>query len=78
MNSMVTCNTTLWSRLKDDNNTKVNSLTGEAIIALLSLATSDYGRVDTSIGTKTAVGLAKTIHRIINDKSFAKQIVRGE
>ena len=57
---------------------KVNSLTGEAIIALLSLPTGEYGKVDTSIGTKTAVGLAKTIQRIIDDKSFAKQIVRGE
>jgi len=57
---------------------KVNSLTGEAIIALLHLPTGVYGRVDTSIGDKTAIGLAKTIERIINDDAFAKQIARGE
>lgn len=56
---------------------KVNTLTGEAIIALLSLTVAEYGRVDTSIGTKTAVGLAKTIQRIIDDKAFAKSIVKG-
>ena len=61
-----------------DEQAKVNTLTGEAIIALLQLSIGEYGRVDTSIGTKTAVGLAKTIQRIIDDKAFAKQIARGE
>jgi len=57
---------------------KVNSAKGEAIIALLQLPTGEYGRVDTSIGTKTAIGLAKTIERIFTDDTFAKQIARGE
>lgn len=60
------------------NNTeqaKVNTRTGEAIIALLNLPTAEYGRVNTSIGTKTAVGLAKTIQRIIDDPEFAKEII---
>lgn len=61
-----------------DDKAKVNTRTGEAIIALLHLPTGEYGRVDTSIGSKTAVGLAKTIQRIIDDESFAKQIARGE
>lgn len=60
------------------NDTKLNTLTGEAIIALLGLQTGEYGRISTSIGTKTAVGLAKTVHRIINDYDFAKSITRGE
>jgi hypothetical protein len=66
---------------KRDNNqdqAKVNSLTGEAIIALLQLTVGEYGRVNTSIGTKTAVGLAKTIQRIYDDKAFAKSIARGD
>jgi hypothetical protein len=66
---------------KDNNNeqlAKVNTLTGEAIIHLLALTTGEYGRVDTTIGTKTAVGLALTIERIIKDHGFAKSIVRGE
>ncbi len=63
---------------QEQNDTKVNSLTGEAIIALLQLPVGEYGRVNTSIGNKTAVGLAKTIHRIINDYDFAKSIARGE
>ncbi len=63
---------------KQPNDTKLNTLTGEAIIALLSLPTGEYGRVSTSIGSKTAIGLAKTIHRIINDCDFAKSIVKGE
>ncbi len=57
---------------------KVNTLTGEAIIKLLNLTMGEYCRVDTSIGTKTAVGLAKTIERVINDHEFAKSIVRGD
>ncbi len=60
------------------NDIKVNTLTGDAIIALLSLTTGEYGRVNTSIGSKTAIGLAKTIQRIINDPDFAKQLVKGE
>lgn len=80
MNSMVTCSITLWSQLKDNNNeqAKVNTRTGEAIIALLQLPIAEYGRVETSIGTKTAVGLAKTIQRIFDDDAFAKQIAKGE
>lgn len=61
-----------------DNDTKLNTLTGEAIIALLGLSKGEYGRINTSIGSKTAVGLAKTIHRIINDYDFAKQIAKGK
>ena len=57
---------------------KVNTLTGEAFIKLLNLTMGEYCRVDTSIGTKTAVGLAKTVARIINDNEFAKSIVRGD
>ena len=57
---------------------KVNSHTGEAIIALLHLPIAEYGRVDTSIGTKTAVGLALTIQRIFDDPKFAKSIAKGE
>lgn len=53
---------------------KVNTSQGEAIIALLSLSIGEYGRVNTSIGTKTAVGLAKTIQRILVDPSFAKEV----
>lgn len=63
---------------QDQLQAKVNSLMGEAIIALLSLPTGEYGRVNTSIGTKSAVGLAKTVQRIIDDKDFAKSIVRGD
>ena len=64
--------------MSNDNNTQINSRTGEAIIALLQLETGMYGRVDTSIGDKTAVGLAKTVQRIFNDEDFAKQIIKGE
>lgn len=71
---------TTWSQPRDNNQeqAKVNTLTGEAIIALLSLSIVEYGRVDTSIGSKTAVGLAKTIQRIMDDKEFAKSIARGD
>lgn len=71
---------TLWSQLKynKQEQAKLNTLTGEAIIHLLHLTQGEYGRVDTSIGTKTAVGLAKTIERVINDHEFAKSIVRGD
>jgi len=64
---------------KDNNQeqAKVNTLTGEAIIHLLALTTGEYGRVDTTIGTKTAVGLALTIERIIKDHGFAKSIIKG-
>lgn len=62
----------------DTEQAKVNSHTGQAIIALLSLPIAEYGRVNTSIGTKTAVGLAKTIQRIIDEPEFAKSIARGE
>jgi hypothetical protein len=79
MNGMVTYSINYWSQPKDNkqNDTKINTLTGEAIIALLQLSTGEYGRIYTSIGTKTAVGLAKTIHRIINDYDFAKSIAKG-
>lgn len=71
---------TTWSQPKDNNQeqAKLNSLTGEAIIHLLHLTQGEFGRVNTSIGTKSAVGLAKTIARIIADNAFAKAIVRGE
>lgn len=63
---------------KQQEQAKVNTLTGEAIIHLLQLTTGQYGRVDTSIGTKTAVGLALTVERIIKDHDFAKSIARGD
>ena len=55
---------------------KVSSSQGEAIIALLSLTRSEYGRVDTCIGNKTAVGLALTIKRIFDEPDFGKEIVK--
>ena len=63
---------------KQQDQAKVNTLTGEAIIALLQLSIGEYGRVQTSIGSKSAVGLALTLQRIMDDKAFAKSIVRGE
>lgn len=55
---------------------KVNTLTGEAIIHLLQLTVGEYGRVNTIIGTKTAVGLAKTIERVITDHNFAQSLLK--
>ena len=69
---------TLWSQPKDNNTRVLNSSTGEAIIALLQLNITGYGRVDTTIGDKTPIGLALTIERIITDVKFAKSIVRGD
>lgn len=57
---------------------KISGAQGEAIIALLQLERSEYGRVDTSIGDKTAVGLALTIQRIFNEPKFARSLVQGE
>ena len=77
----MTYSTNLYRGQPKNNNqeqAKVNTLTGEAIIHLLQLTTGEYGRVNTSIGTKTAVGLAKTIERVINDHDFAKSIARGD
>ena len=64
--------------MSNQQQAKVNSTTGEAIIALLQLPITEYGRVDTSIGDKTAIGLAKTIERIFNDAKFAKSVARGD
>ena len=60
------------------NEHKISNAQGEAIIALLELPRSEYGRVDTIIGNKTAVGLALTIQRIFNEPKFARSIVRGD
>ena len=53
---------------------KATNNQGEAIITLLSLPRTGYGRVDTIIGDKTAVGLVKTIQRILDDPDFAKEV----
>jgi hypothetical protein len=63
---------------KQQDTAKVNTLTGEAVIALLALPIGEYGRVQTSIGSKSAVGLALTLLRIVEDKAFAKSVARGE
>lgn len=62
----------------DNGDVKLSSLQGNAIIALLNLTVGEYSRVDTSIGTKTSVGLAKTIARILDDESFARSVAKGE
>ena len=76
---MVTYCTT-WSQPKNNKilQAKLNTLTGEAIIKLLQLDVVEYGRVNTSIGTKSTIGLAITIARIINEHDFAKSIVKGK
>lgn len=57
---------------------KLNTLTGEAIVKLLGLEVVEYGRVNTCIGTKSAIGLAITVARIINEPDFAKSIVKDK
>ena len=57
------------------NEHKISNAQGEAIIALLELPRGEWGRVDTIIGDKTAVGLALTIQRIFNEPVFARRLV---
>lgn len=45
---------------------------GQDIAKLLGLEKGDHGRYETTIGSKTDVGLAKTIHRIMIEKGFIK------
>ena len=56
---------------------KLSGAVGAALIKLLSLKHNQHGRIDTSIGDKTAYGLAKTVERILNDDKFAKSIANS-
>ena len=52
---------------------------GEAIAALLGLKQcKDSGWFNTSIGTKSAIGLYHTVNRLMNDKEFAIDILKGK
>lgn len=43
---------------------------GNKLIELLALKVKSNGRVDTSVGDKTPMGLAKTVKRFIEDPNF--------
>lgn len=50
---------------------------GEAIAALLGLKQLKNGWYDTSIGTKSAIGLYHTVNRLMKDNDFAIEILKG-
>ena len=50
---------------------------GQAIAALLGLKQLRNGWFDTSIGTKSAIGLYHTVNRLMNENEFAIEILKG-
>ena len=50
---------------------------GEAIAALLDLKINKLGRIDTVIGDKSAIGLLKTIERVLEDPEFATALLKA-
>lgn len=48
---------------------------GKALVILLNLETNISGSYDTTIGTKTNVGLGRTIKRLLNDPIFVQSII---
>ena len=50
---------------------------GQAIVKLLALELDSSDRVDTSIGTKTSVGLARTMLRLMNEPNFCNDVIKG-
>lgn len=53
-------------KLTDEQKTEI----GQRLIELLSLKVKSNGRVDTSVGDKTPLGLFKTVKRFIEDPDF--------